>query len=102
MTDITDLLNHAASKNPVDFADTFNQLMMQKAQEAISNHRITLAQSVYGGEDQNETDDVEDEDFEFDEDDFDLEDLDDEEFDDIADEDLEDFDLEDDTDEQDA
>lgn len=100
MADTTDLLNHAFEKNPVDFADTFNQLMQQKAQDAIEAHRVTLAQSIYGGEgveqDVEETDDVDevgddaDDDFEFSDDE--LEDFDDE---DDLDLDLDDLDLED-------
>ena len=109
MADTTDLLSHAFEKNPVDFADSFNQLMQQKAQDAIEAHRVTLAQSIYGGEgveqDADDTDDVADDDdvgedeFEFsddeledfgDEDDLDL-DLDDLDLDDLDLDDNEDF-----------
>lgn len=97
MADTTDLLNHAFEKNPVDFADTFNQLMQQKAQDAIEAHRVTLAQSIYGGEGVEEIDDADDvgddaddDDFEFSDDE--LEDFDDE---DDLDLDLDDLDLED-------
>lgn len=115
MADTTDLLNHAFEKNPVDFADAFNQLMQQKAQDAVEAHRITLAQSIYGGEeadqsdddgiddlndlDDNDSDDVGDDEFEFsddeledlgDEDDLDL-DLDDLDLDDLDLDDNEDF-----------
>lgn len=113
MADTTDLLNHAFEKNPVDFADTFNQLMQQKAQDAVEAHRVTLAQSIYGGEetdsddgiddlddlDDNDGDDVGEDEFEFsddeledlgDEDDLDL-DLDDLDLDDLDLDDNEDF-----------
>ena len=112
MADTTDLLSHAFEKNPVDFADTFNQLMQQKAQDAVEAHRITLAQAIHGGEDPVDDDDdldvdtgdVGDDEFEFSEDE--LEDLGDEDdLDlDLDDLDLEDLDLEDEdfTDDEDA
>jgi hypothetical protein len=104
MADTTDLLSFAVEKNPVDFADTFNQLIQQKAQDAIENHRVTLAQSIYG--EQEATDDVEfDDDIEDDIDDSSEDDIDDEfddeeldglDFDELDLEDLEDLDLDDD------
>lgn len=101
MADTTDLLGHAFEKNPVDFADTFNQLMQQKAQDAVEAHRITLAQSIHGGEgvdleadDEFDGDDVGDDEFEFSDDE--LEDLDDEDDLDLDDLDLDDLDLDDD------
>lgn len=115
MADTTDLLNHAFEKNPVDFADAFNQLMQQKAQDALEAHRVTLAQSIHGGEetvdqdddlDADDSDDVGDDEFEFSDDE--LEDLGDEDdLDlDLDDLDLEDIDLEDEdedfTDDEDA
>ena len=97
MSDTTDLLGHAFEKNPVDFADAFNQLMQQKAQAAVENHRITLAQSIYsdGTEPAEDDVDLEDEADETTEDDFDFSDEDLEDIDDLEDLDLEDLDLED-------
>ena len=92
MADTTDLLGFAVEKNPVDFADTFNQLMQQKAQEAVSNHRVTLAQSIYGEPEETET--VEDEDGDVVDTDDDSVDDDDTDFD-ISDDELDDFDLDD-------
>jgi hypothetical protein len=110
MSDTTDLLNHAFEKNPVDFASTFNQIVQQKAQEAIEAHRITLAQSIYGDEDADiedvdiaDEDDLGEDEFDFSEDE--LEDFGDDELDlDLDDLDLEDLDLEDEdfTDDEDA
>lgn len=80
MPTTTDLLGLAIDKNPVDFADTFNALMMQKAAGAIEARQIDLAQSMYGGEGE-----VDDDEFE----DFDVTDIDDEE----AVDDLDDIDL---------
>lgn len=104
MADTTDLLGFAIEKNPVDFADTLNQMLQQKAQEAIEAHRVTLAQSIYGEDEA--TDDVDNDEFDFSEDE--LDDLgDDEDLDlDLEDLDLDDLDLdddnEDDTDAEDA
>ena len=82
MPTTTDLLGLAIDKNPVDFADRFNQIMMQKAADAIDNKRVELAQSMYA-DDNNEEDfgddelDAEmDDDFEDDDMDLDLDDLD--------------------------
>lgn len=89
-----DLLGQAIEKNPVDFADTLNNILMQKAHERIEQHRVELAQAIYGDDDDDleaSVDDAEDDDFDLD--DIDLEDL------DIDDIDLDDIDLEDITDE---
>jgi hypothetical protein len=102
MADTTDLLGFAIEKNPVDFADALNQMLQQKAQEALETHRVTLAQAIHGGEAPEdvdldaETDDVGDDEFEFSDDE--LDDLgDDDDLDlDLEDLDLEDLDLDDD------
>lgn len=100
MADTTDLLGFAIEKNPVDFADALNQMLQQKAQGALEAHRVTLAQSIHGGEEPEDEDfDVEDvSDDEFDFSDDELEDLgDDEDLDlDLEDLDLDDLDLDDD------
>jgi hypothetical protein len=102
MADTTDLLGFAIEKNPVDFADALNQMMQQKAQQALEAHRVTLAQAIHGGEEPEdvdldaETDDVGDDEFDFSDDE--LDDLgDDDDLDlDLEDLDLEDLDLDDD------
>ena len=93
MPTTNDLIGLAIDKNPVDFADAFNNLMMQKAVDAVELRSIELAQSVYGSEAGPEEDEFEDFDTtEGDDDDADL----DVEFDDNLD--LDDLDLEDFTD----
>ncbi len=99
MPNTTDLLGLAIDKNPVDFADQFNQIMMAKAADAVEAKRIELAQSLYNDEDGDEDEvdfpvDVDDDD-DFADDDLDL-DLDD------LDLDLDDLDLEGIIDDQDA
>lgn len=114
MADTTDLLGFAIEKNPVDFADTLNQMLQHKAQAALEAHRVTLAQSIHGGEDTAEdapeddldADEVGDDEFDFSEDELDdLGDEDDIDLD-LEDLDLEDLDLDDDnediTDDEDA
>lgn len=96
MTDVADLLGFAIDKNPVDFADAFNQIVREKSMAAIENHKVELAQSLYGG-DEPETDDVDDDDLDYDDegdtDDDDVE-IDDDDLD-LDDLDLDDLDLED-------
>ncbi len=106
MSTTDDLLGLAIDKNPVDFADTFNQLMMQRAQNAIEAKRVELAQAIYGeseepvdaddddGEDEFDADiDLDDDDVDFDDDDLDF---------DVDDLELDDIDLEDLNDDEDA
>lgn len=76
MSDVTDLLTHTVDKSPVEFANAFNNIMQQKAVDAIENHRVTLAQSIYNAADDEDEDVVIDDD-EFDLDGIDLEDIDD-------------------------
>lgn len=102
-----DLLGLAIDKNPVDFADTFNQIVMQKASDRIEQHRIDLAQAIYGETADHEDDVVDDEDdFDIDSDDDDDSDDFDDDFEDldfdVDDLDLDDIDLEDLTDDEDA
>ena len=94
MSDVTDLLTHAVNKSPVEFADAFNDLMQQKARDAVEAHRVTLAQSIYNSADEDE-DVVDNEDIPDDDDteDYDGDDDLDLDLDDLADIDLDDLDL---------
>jgi hypothetical protein len=77
MPTTTDLIGLALDKNPVDFADMFNQLAMQKAAAALENKKIELAQAIYAAEDEEDTEVVDDDlDLDLDDLDIDLEDLD--------------------------
>lgn len=89
MADITDLLGNAIDKNPIDFADAFNQIMQQKQVDALEAKKIELAQSMYSAPDEVEDED----DFDFTEDDFDDSDVDDELDIDLDDLDLDDLDI---------
>lgn len=106
MPEVADLIALAVDKNPVDFADTFNDIIRDKAMTALENKRIEIAQSIYGDPEDSTVDDNDDDvgDDEFDSDeeldadvddediDWDDEDLDDLDIDDI---DLDDLDLDD-------
>lgn len=107
-----DLLSHAINKNPVEFGDTFDQIVRAKALDAIEARKEEVAQSIYGGEEPTEDNDVEnvtaqeddvDNDVDADDDTFTNDDLDDVDLDDIDldDTDLEDLDLEDITNDED-
>jgi hypothetical protein len=95
MSDVTDLLTHTVNKSPVEFADAFNNIMQQKAIDAIEAHRVTLAQSIYNtADDENEDEGIDDDD-QLDLDDIDLDDIDLEDIDDL----MTDLDDDNDTDE---
>lgn len=85
MPDIEDLIDYGIGQQPTKFASVFNDIMGQKALEALDSMRTGIAQSIYAGDE-----DLEPEDQEGDLDD----DIDDDEFDDVDDLDLEDEDLE--------
>ena len=85
MPNIEDLIDSGLDQQPTKFASVFNDIMGQKALEALDSMRTGIAQSIYAGEEE----DLEPEDQE---DDLDS-DIDDDEFDDIDDLDLEDEDL---------
>ena len=96
MADIDDLINYSMNQQPTRFASAFDEIMGQKATAAIDDMRISVAQNMFGTEEDSVDDeddfDLEDEDLDLDDDDLDL---DDEDFEDIDWGDDEDFDLED-------
>jgi ribonuclease E len=90
MADIDDLINFSMNQQPTKFASAFDEIMGQKATAAIDDMKITVAQSMFGAEE----DAVEDDD-DFDLDDDDDLDLDDNDDLDLSDDDLDDIDLDD-------
>jgi hypothetical protein len=88
MPNIDDLIDTALDQQPTRFASTFNDIMGQKATEAIDAMRTSIAQGIYASEEDLEPEDQDDDTTE-----DDLEDIDDDEFDDVDDLDLEDEDL---------
>lgn len=84
MAEIKDLIKSIVEKNPVDFNDTFNTLMQEKAADAVLSYKEYIASNMYNvaesieeDEEDNEDIDLEDEDFEdIDLDDIDFEDID--------------------------
>ena len=49
MTDVSDLINAVIEKNPVEFDSIFNDLMHQRAVEALGYKKLEIAQRIYGG-----------------------------------------------------
>jgi hypothetical protein len=84
MADVKDLLGLAIDSNPVDFTDTLNDILQDKALQAIAAKRVDVAQSMYDGPDESQEDEYDVPLPEDDVDDLDLDDL-----------DLDDLDLED-------
>lgn len=78
MADVKDLLGLAIDSNPVSFADMLNNILQDKAMEALSLRRVEVAQSMYDGPDETQEDEYDiplsDRD-EIDVDDLDLDDL---------------------------
>jgi hypothetical protein len=79
MADINDLLDFSMNQQPTKFASAFDEIMGQKTLAAIEDMHTTVAQNMFGSE--------EDTDFDIEDEDISDEDLDDEEFD-VSDEDL--------------
>ena len=78
MPTTADLINNAVETKPIDFADTFNNLVGQKLVDALANRKIQLAQAIYSsGPEEGEDDDEE---FDFDLNDDDLDDDEDDEY----------------------
>jgi len=92
MADIDDLINFSMNQQPTKFASAFDEIMGQKATAAIDDMKITVAQSMFGAE-EDAVEDDDDDDFDLDDDD-DL-DLDDNDDLDLSDDDLDDIDLDD-------
>jgi hypothetical protein len=44
---LNDLVMFSAQQKPVDFSQTFDQLMVQKLQAAVENKKVEIAQSMF-------------------------------------------------------
>lgn len=106
MPTTTDLIGLAIDAKPVDFAAAIDDILQQKAVDALEAHKVELANSIYGSQDTSVEDETGDEDdFDFDTDELDDEDVSDDDLDlDLDDLDLDlddlDLDLEDITDDE--
>jgi hypothetical protein len=58
MTGITNLIQAAIDKSPLNFASEFDSIMTDKITDAIADRRIDIAQSIYGSPESNEHVDV--------------------------------------------
>jgi len=86
MPTVDELINFAIGQQPTKFASAFDDIMGEKAAEAIDTLRTNIAQGLYASEEDLESEDLDDED------DLD-DDIDEDEFDDVDDLDLDDDDL---------
>jgi hypothetical protein len=57
MSITADLINYAINKNPIEFEDAFNDILMQKAANAVSELRQEVASNVYDDEPEDDFDD---------------------------------------------
>lgn len=48
MAEISDLIDFAVNKNPVEFASAFDEIVRGRVVDAIENRRIEMAASLYG------------------------------------------------------
>lgn len=87
MADIDDLINFSMNQQPTKFASAFDEIMGQKATDAIDDMRIAVAQNMFSAE---EDDAFDEEDLDLEDEDFEDIEWDEEEFE-IDDEDLEGF-----------
>lgn len=55
MSDTKDLINYAINQKPTDFSSTFQDLLLNKLQNAVADRKIAIAQNVFPVVDQ-ETD----------------------------------------------
>ena len=44
---VTDLLQAAVNAKPGDFESTFNDLMLPRIQQAINNHKVEVAKTMF-------------------------------------------------------
>jgi hypothetical protein len=72
MADVRDLLGLAIDSNPVEFTDTLNDILQDKALEAVAAKRVDVAQSMYDGPDETQDEDEQDMPLPEDDDEYDL------------------------------
>jgi len=90
MADIDDLINFSMNQQPTKFASAFDEIMGQKATDAIDDMRIAVAQNMFSAEEDDAFDEEDLEDLDLEDEDFEDIEWDEEEFE-IDDEDLEGF-----------
>jgi hypothetical protein len=71
---VTDLLKYSYEQKPIDFEQAFNSIMVDRLASAIDDRKVSIAQRMFGGSEEQETDEVEDqEDLDYEEVDTDTE-----------------------------
>lgn len=56
---VNDLLKYSFEQKPVDFEHTFNSIMVDKLAAAIDDKKLSIAQRMFGGEQEEDLEDVE-------------------------------------------
>ena len=52
--DISDLISNVVAQQPIEFEKTFNELMVDKINDLITNKKIEIAQTMFGSSDYSE------------------------------------------------
>ena len=50
--DIEDLISHSVEQRPIDFEQAFDNLIVNRLQDAINDKKIAIAKQMYGYQDQ--------------------------------------------------
>lgn len=48
---VTDLLKHSVEQKPLEFASTFNDILLDKLQVAVANKKEEIAQKMFNSND---------------------------------------------------
>ena len=60
MSDIKDLINYAINQKPTDFSSTFQELLLNKLQNAVTDRKVQIAQGIFPEVETVETEEEED------------------------------------------
>ena len=56
---VNDLLRHSFEQKPIDFENAFNSIMVDRLAAAIDDKKLSIAQRMFGGEQEDYEEDVE-------------------------------------------
>ena len=57
---VNDLLRHSFEQKPIDFENAFNSIMVDKLSAAIDDKKLSIAQRMFGGGQEDQEDEYED------------------------------------------
>lgn len=61
MNDVEDLVTNAIEQKPLDFSNAFQDILLNKIQDAVDNKKIEIADKIFNDEEPDENEEVEDE-----------------------------------------